>query len=597
MTEPLERLRTALADRYRIERELGAGGMATVYLAQDLKHHRQVALKVLHPQLSASLGAERFLREITIAAGLNHPHILAVHDSGAADGVLFYVMPYVDGPSLRQRLEREGELPVPDAVRILREIAGAMAFAHQRGIVHRDLKPENVLLSGEHAIVADFGVAKALHLSGAGAGLTGTGMAIGTPAYMAPEQAAADPMTDHRADVYALGVLGYELLTGAPPFVGGSPQQTVVAHLTRAPEPLESVRPGIPPRLAAAIMRCLEKRPADRWQSADEFRRELVTDASTSGDVPGQAPATVAGFLPITEAICRRLDRAGFDPRMIGDRLGYLDNQVRSDVLVLLIHNWSVEATDPALMLPRSPYRVVVPTLYGFERERSLRFPVGIADHLVLLEALLEHLTARGGVELVIAAGFSAAGDLVLRMAADQTSTARLDGCLALGPNVGVETCTVTGVLADVTSSAPGVLLPALNRALASATTVREWLDLADDFRQIVHNFGDDFRPIQRFAEDIVTPWRVEGPDVLIRWYRHATEAGRLVRCVFEDSEAYRSRVRALQLRNLDEGVFGEGYRPGSLVVEPVSAHFDLLDSSLIMRHLDAMVAELRADH
>jgi tRNA A-37 threonylcarbamoyl transferase component Bud32 len=597
MTEPLERLRTALADRYRIERELGAGGMATVYLAQDLKHRRQVALKVLHPELSASLGAERFLREVTIAAGLNHPHILAVHDSGAADGVLFYVMPYVDGPSLRQRLEREGELPVPDAVRILREIAGAMAFAHQRGIVHRDLKPENVLLSGEHAIVADFGVAKALHLSGAGAGLTGTGMAIGTPAYMAPEQAAADPMTDHRADVYALGVLGYELLTGAPPFVGGSPQQTVVAHLTRAPEPLESVRPGIPPRLAAAIMRCLEKRPADRWQSADEFRRELVTDASTSGDVPGQAPATVAGFLPITEAICRRLDRAGFDPRMIGDRLGYLDNQVRSDVLVLLIHNWSVEATDPALVLPRSPYRVVVPTLYGFERERSLRFPVGIADHVVLLEALLEHLTARGGVELVIAAGFSAAGDLVLRMAADQTSTARLDGCLALGPNVGVETCTVTGVLADVTSSAPGVLLPALNRALASATTVREWLDLADDFRQIVHNFGDDFRPIQRFAEDIVTPWRVEGPDVLIRWYRHATEAGRLVRCVFEDSEVYRSRVRALQLRNLDEGVFGEGYRPGSLVVEPVSAHFDLLDSSLIMRHLDAMVAELRAEH
>ena len=597
MTEPLERLRTALADRYRIERELGAGGMATVYLAQDLKHHRQVALKVLHPQLSASLGAERFLREVTIAAGLNHPHILALHDSGTADGVLFYVMPYVDGPSLRQRLEREGELPVPDAVRILREIAGAMTFAHQRGIVHRDLKPENVLLSGEHAIVADFGVAKALHLSGAGAGLTGTGMAIGTPAYMAPEQAAADPMTDHRADIYALGVLGYELLTGAPPFVGGSPQQTVVAHLTRAPEPLESVRPGIPPRIAAAVMRCLEKRPADRWQSADEFRRELVIDASTSGDVPGQAPATVAGFLPITEDICRRLDRAGFDPRMIGDRLGYLDNQVRSDVLVLLIHNWSVEATDPALVLPRSPYRVVVPTLYGFERERSLRFPVGIADHLVLLEALLEHLTARGGVELVIAAGFSAAGDLVLRMAADQTSTARLDGCLALGPNVGVETCTVTGVLADVTSSAPGVLLPALNRALASATTVREWLDLADDFRQIVHNFGDDFRPIQRFAEDIVTPWRVEGPDVLIRWYRHATEAGRLVRCVFEDSEVYRSRVRALQLRNLDEGVFGEGYRPGSLVVEPVSAHFDLLDSSLVMRHLDAMVAELRAEH
>ena len=282
---------------------------------------------------------------------------------------------------------------------------------------------------------------------------------------------------------------------------------------------------------------------------------------------------------------------------MIGDRLGYLDNQVRSDVLVLLIHNWAIEATDPALVLPRSPYRVVVPTLYGFERERDLRFPVGIADHLVLLAALIDQLTARGGVETVIAAGFSAAGDLVLRMAADPTSGARLDGCLALGPNVGIETCTVTGVLADVKSSAPDVLLPALCRGLASATTVREWLDLADDFRHIVHNFGDDFRPIQRFAQDIVTPWQVEGPDVLIRWYRQATEAGRLVRCVFEDGEVYRSRVRALQLRNLDEGVFGEGYRPGSLTVEPVANHFDLLDPPLVRRHLDVMVAELRAQH
>jgi hypothetical protein len=595
MTEPLERLRHALADRYRIERELGAGGMATVYLARDLKHDRNVALKVLRPELSASLGSERFLREIGIAAGLTHPHIVPVHDSGSADGLLFYVMPFVEGPSLRQRLAREGELPVADAVRILGEIADAMSLAHRHGIVHRDLKPENVMLSGEHAVVADFGVAKALHLADDGARLTATGMAIGTPAYMAPEQAAGDPMTDQRADLYALGVLGYELLTGAPPFAGGSPQQTVVAHLTRAPEPIQSVRPGIPSRIATAVMRCLEKRPADRWQSADELRRQLASEPPSSGDTSGQAPVTIAGFLPITEDICRRLDRAAFDPRMIGDQLGYLDNQVRSDVLVLLIHNWAVEATDPATVLPNSPYRVIVPTFYGFERNRAPRFSVGIADHVALLEALLEHRTVRGGAEIVIAVGFSAAGDLVLRMAADRASAARLDGCLALGPNVGVETCTITGVLAQVTSSAPEVLLPALNRALASATTVVDWLDLADDFRQIVHNFGDDLRPIQRFANEIVTQWRAEGPDLLIRWYRQATEAGRLVRCVFEDNEVYRARARALQLRNLDEGVLGEGYRPGSIVVEPVARHFDLLEPSLVMRHLDALVAELRA--
>ncbi|HEX5819530.1 MAG TPA: serine/threonine-protein kinase [Gemmatimonadales bacterium] len=594
MTDPLERLRDALVDRYRVERVLGTGGMATVYLAKDLRHQRHVALKVLHPELSASLGAERFLREVTIAAGLTHPHILPVHDSGSVDELLFYVMPYVEGPSLRQRLAEEGELPVADAVRILREIADAVALAHRRGIVHRDLKPENVMLSGEHAIVADFGVAKALHVAGGHERLTATGMAVGTPAYMAPEQAAGDAMTDHRADIYALGVLGYELLTGAPPFVGSSPQQVVVAHLTRAPEPIGSLRPGVPTRIAAAVMRCLEKRPADRWQSADEFRRQLNADASSGEAAIGQAPATVAGFLPITEDICRRLDRSTFDPRMLGDRLAYLDNQVRSDVLVLLIHNWAVEAIGPEAVLPRSPYRVVVPTLYGFERERVPRFPVGIADHIVLLEAMLDQLAARDGVKLVIAVGFSAAGDLVLRMAGEESRAARLDGCLALGPNVGVETCTVTGVLSEVTSSAPEVLLPLLNRALASATTTRDWLDLADDFRQIVHNFGDDFRPIQRFAHDIVTSWRVGGPDVLIRWYRQASEAGRLVRCVFEDSEVYRTRVRALQLAHLDEGVLGEGYRPGSMVVESVAGHFDLLDPALVMRHLDAMVGDLR---
>lgn len=595
MTDPLERLRDALAERYRIERVLGTGGMATVYLAQDLRHQRPVALKVLHPELSASLGAERFLREITIAAGLTHPHILPVHDSGAVDGLMFYVMPYVEGPSLRQRLQREGELPVADAVRILRDVADAMALAHRRGVVHRDLKPENVMLSGEHAVVADFGVAKALHAAGDRGRLTATGMAVGTPAYMAPEQAAGDASTDHRADIYALGVLAYELLTGAPPFAGGSPQQLVIAHVARAPEPIQSVRPAIPPRIAAAVMRCLEKRPADRWQSADEFRREMELDPSAGGAAVTPMPATVAGHLPITEEICRRLDRAVFDPRMIGDRLSYLDNQVRSDVLVLLVHNWSIEANDPAVILPGSPYRVVVPTLYGFERARDPRFPVGLADQVVLLEFLLAHLTARGGAQVVVAVGFSAAGDLVLRMAAEQPRAARLDGALALGPNVGVETCTVTGVLSEITSSAPDVMLPALNRALASATTVRDWLDLADDFRHIVHNFGADFGPIQRFAHDVVTAWRDEGPDLLVRWFRQAGEAGRLVRCVFEDADVYRSRARALQLRHLDEGVLGAGYRPGSIVVEPVAGHFDLLDPALVTRHLDAMVADLRA--
>ena len=205
----LDRLKTALADRYTIERKIGAGGMATVYLAEDLKHHRKVAVKVLRPDLAAVVGPERFLREIEIAAKLQHPHILPLHDSGEADGFLYYVMPYVEGESLREKLAREGELPVPDAVKILREVVDALAHAHAKGVVHRDIKPDNVMLSGRHALVTDFGVAKAVSEATGREQLTTAGVALGTPTYMSPEQATADPHVDHRADIYAVGVLAY----------------------------------------------------------------------------------------------------------------------------------------------------------------------------------------------------------------------------------------------------------------------------------------------------------------------------------------------------------------------------------------------------
>jgi len=284
LTDLPDRLAEALTDRYTLQRELGRGGMATVYLAEDLKHRRKVALKVLQPHLAATLGAERFLREITVAANLQHPHILPLYDSGEADGFLFYVMPFVDGPSLRQKLIREGELPIPDAVRILRDVADALSYAHQQGVVHRDIKPENVMLSGRHALVADFGVARAIDES-AGGKLTETGVALGTPAYMAPEQAAADPHTDHRADVYAFGVTAYEMLTGQPPFTGTTPQAVLAAHWTEAPVGVAERRATIPPALAQLVMRCLEKKPADRPQAADELVQVLEGVATPSGGV------------------------------------------------------------------------------------------------------------------------------------------------------------------------------------------------------------------------------------------------------------------------------------------------------------------------
>ena len=278
-------LAAELSDRYTIEREVGAGGMATVYLAHDKKHERKVAIKVLRPELAAAMGAERFPREIRTVAQFNHPHILSLYDSGEAAGFLYYVMPFVDGESLGERLAREKQLPVQDAIRILREVADALAYSHARGVVHRDIKPGNVLLSGRHAVVTDFGVAKALTASG-GDKVTTVGIALGTPTYMAPEQAMGEANIDHRADIYALGILGYEMLAGRPPFEAASAQALLAAQVMETPVDIQKVRPGIPVLLNDAIMRCLAKNPADRWQSADELITQLEAVAATpSGGV------------------------------------------------------------------------------------------------------------------------------------------------------------------------------------------------------------------------------------------------------------------------------------------------------------------------
>jgi eukaryotic-like serine/threonine-protein kinase len=282
-------LTDALRDHYALERELGSGGMATVYLAEDLKHHRKVAVKVLRPELAASVGAERFLQEITTAARFQHPHILPLLDSGEANGFLYYVMPFVEGHNLRHRLTHYGELPIHEAVKIMIEVCDALAYAHERGVVHRDIKPDNVLLSGRHALVTDFGVAKALSEATGRHQLTSAGIALGTPAYMAPEQAAGEPNIDQRVDIYALGVLGYELVSGRTPFTGRTSQEVLAAHVTQPPEPLSIHRPACPPDLEAVVMKCLAKRPADRWQTADELLAQLEPLATPSG---GTTPTT-----------------------------------------------------------------------------------------------------------------------------------------------------------------------------------------------------------------------------------------------------------------------------------------------------------------
>ncbi len=302
MSAQADRLNAALEGRYRIERELGQGGMATVYLAHDLKHDRKVAIKVLRPELAAALGHERFLREITTTANLRHPHILPLFDSGEAGGFLFYAMPFVEGETLRDRLSREKQLPLEDALRIAREVADALAYAHGRGVVHRDIKPENILLESGHAVVADFGIARAVSaaVSTAGASsLTQAGTAIGTPAYMSPEQASGDEL-DGRSDLYALGCVTYEMLAGQPPFMGPTVESLIHQHLVALPPLVTQMRGAVPAAVAEAVQRALAKNPADRFVSLGEFARALRAEAGTSGATrtPTATPTTAAAATP-----------------------------------------------------------------------------------------------------------------------------------------------------------------------------------------------------------------------------------------------------------------------------------------------------------
>ena len=280
--DQLARLQAALTGRYTIEHELGRGGMATVYLAQDLKHGRPIALKVLRPELAAALGPGRFLREIEIAARLTHPNILPLHDSGEAGGLLYYVMPYVDGESLRSRLAREGPLPLDQALEIAQEVASALGYAHEHGVVHRDIKPENVLLESGHAVVADFGVARAVWEL-AGDRLTETGIAVGSPAYMSPEQAGAEERLDGRSDIYALGCVLYEMLVGEPPFTGPTPRAVAAKHLRQSVPSARITRPGVPAAVDRVIRTALAKVPADRFSDAAHFAAALAACAGQPG--------------------------------------------------------------------------------------------------------------------------------------------------------------------------------------------------------------------------------------------------------------------------------------------------------------------------
>jgi eukaryotic-like serine/threonine-protein kinase len=362
-------LQAALAGRYTIERELGRGGMATVYLARDERHQRRVALKIVHPDLASvvgpSLGARRFQREIEIAAQLNHPHILPVYDSGAAAGHLYYIMPFVDGETLRHRLARAGPLAIDDAIHLLRDLARALAYAHRHGVVHRDIKPENVLLNRDgDALVADFGVAKALAAAvgsdqqNASETLSAIGLVLGTPAYMAPEQALGDAETDHRADLYALGVVAYEVLGGASPFSGRSAQGLMAAHLTETPKPIDVVRPDVPPSLASLVMQLLSKAPAERPQEAAQVLR-VLEEVRIAAD---------------QRVIARPTHRAGISKRIVFGA---------SALLVVAAVVWLLPLRRDVRVPPAAPSIAVIPFVSTSGNADDEPFTDGLTDELI----------------------------------------------------------------------------------------------------------------------------------------------------------------------------------------------------------------------
>jgi pimeloyl-ACP methyl ester carboxylesterase len=587
---------------YEITVLLGAGGMAEVYRARDARHDRAVAIKVFSHEKSSPEGIERFFREIRIAAQLTHPHILPLIDSGESGSVLFFVMPYIQGETLRERIKRAGVLPIQEGLRFLRHISDALAYAHARGVVHRDIKPENVLLSDRHALVSDFGIAKAIgdmshpETTATLDLTTAAGTILGTPAYMAPEQAGGETV-DHRADIYGVGILAYEMLTGRLPFPATTARQMMAAHLTKPPDPISKYRTGIPPQLALAVMKCLEKRPADRWQNAVELLAALETSEEAQAPAPVEtAHELIESQFKLTERICRKLNRATLDPRIIGDHLYYADNQVRSDILVFFLHGLGLDHRDFEPILKRLPYRGVSPTLYGCEPERRGRISLSLADHVIILREWLRDLVERHQPRIVAMVGFSLGADMGFELLLGPTDEPgpAIDAFLSLECNLSLDTCFVSRVLAALAPERPEVSVAELRRLGDSAGSLDEWLKIHEYLVRVLRKFQGDIGVLQRAAADIVKPFHDEpGFGVFARRFRAARERVRVLDLVFSNDSGSRGALARLRLENLDSRILGEEFPESAIRVHANADHFDLMSAGQVLRQVDELVAEL----
>jgi len=392
-------------------------------------------------------------------------------------------------------------------------------------------------------------------------------------------------------------VLAYEILAGAPPFTARSAAQLAAMHLSEPPAPLARKRPSVSDRLAELVMRCLAKRPADRWQSASELIAELDRVSTTDGSTPREAQGarTTTELMTITETMARRIDRERFDPRMIGDSLEYLDNHARSDVLVLLLNAVWLDGSDCEPHLRTLPYRCVAPTLYGFGARPAHRFPLSLRDHTLLLAELVQRTVDECRPAIFIAAGFSASADLVMRLPSVLPEGMRTpDGIFAIGPNQSMETCFTSRVMARLEGNDSAGLLAALTSIPSSAPSLEDWMLLNGYLGRIIGRFRSDIAPLRALGRDIVEPFEKDDSGGFATMYREATARARVVRCVFEDSEICNRLLRAALVDHMDRRSLGERHRDGSLQIESTPSHFELMQLDRVSRHLAAMVEELR---